>query len=131
MRLLAVATAAAVTLGATLVATTPLVAAPVAVLVAIPVPAALSRPQVEALFEKSVPQFQQLPGLIRKYYTIGGDNRAGGIYLYTSRAAAEAHFSEAWKAGVLKQWGRPAEVTYFDVPVAIDGKNPDGIEAAK
>jgi hypothetical protein len=63
---------------------------------------------------------------VRKYFTIGDDGRAGGIYLWSSRAAAEAWYTDAWKAGVQKRWGAPASVSYFDVPVAVDGANPEG-----
>ncbi len=101
----------------------PVVAEPVAVLVAIPIPAQLPEAKLRQLFEQSEPQFRVLPGLIRKYYTIGDDHRAGGIYLWRSRAAAEAWYTDAWKAGVLKQWGQPASVTYFAVPVVLEGTN--------
>ncbi|MFZ4690848.1 MAG: hypothetical protein ACOYLS_16570 [Polymorphobacter sp.] len=102
----------------------PVAAQPVAVLVAIPVPAGMPRAQLEGLFKASVPDYQKLPGLVRKYYTIGDDGRAGGIYLWSSRAAAQAWYSDAWKAGVQKRWGAPASVSYFDVPVLVDGTNP-------
>lgn len=98
-------------------------AGPVAVLVAIPIPAQLDRPKLESLMGQTVPRYQKLPGLIRKYFTIGDDNRAGGMYLFASRAAAEAWFNDAWKAGVAKQWGAPASVSYFDVPFVVDGEN--------
>jgi heme-degrading monooxygenase HmoA len=109
---------AALALG--MLATTPTVAAPVAVLVAVPVPAGLPRAQLEQAFAASVGDYKGKPGLIRKYYTIGDDGRAGGIYLWESRAAAEAWYNEAWKAQVLKRWGSPASVSYFDVPIVVD-----------
>lgn len=93
----------------------------VAVLVAIPIPAAMPRQALVAEFEKSVPQYRQLPGLVRKYYTIGDDNRAGGIYLFASRAAAEAWFTPEWRSKVQARWGSPPEVSYFAVPVTVDG----------
>jgi hypothetical protein len=82
--------------------------------------------ELEGLFKASVPDYQKLPGLVRKYFTIGDDGRAGGIYLWSSRAAAEAWFTDAWKAGVQKRWGAPVSVSYFDVPVVVDGANPAG-----
>ena len=94
--------------------------APVAVLVAVPVPAGLPRAQLEQAFAASVGDYQGRAGLIRKYYAIGDDNRAGGIYLWESRAAAQAWYNDAWKAGVLKRWGAPASVYYFDVPLVVD-----------
>jgi heme-degrading monooxygenase HmoA len=107
-------------------AAAPTLAAPVAVLVAVPIPAGMPRPQLEAAFRAAVPEYQKLPGLIRKYFTIGDDGRAGGIYLWSSRAAAEAWYNDAWKDGVQKRWGAPATVSYFDVPALTDGVNPDG-----
>jgi hypothetical protein len=104
----------------------PVAAEPVAVLVAVPVPKGMPKAQLAALFSQSVPEYARLPGLVRKYYTIGDDGRAGGIYLWSSRAAAEAWYNEAWQAGVLKRWGAPAVVSYFDVPVIVDGENPEG-----
>lgn len=119
---------------ALLLAAAPAAADPVAVLVAVPVPAAMPRPQLEAAFRAAVPDYQRLPGLVRKYFTIGDDGRAGGIYLWSSRAAAQAWYNDAWKAGVAKRWGAPASVTYFDVPAQVDGQladgqNPDGFKA--
>ena len=100
---------------------TPAIAAPVAVLVAVPVPAAMPRPRLEAAFVGAVPEYAKLPGLVRKYLTIGDDGTAGGIFLWSSRAAAEAWYNDAWQAGVLKRWGAPAKITYFDVPALTDG----------
>ncbi len=94
---------------------------PVAVTVNIPVPAQLPRAQLLAAFDASQPEFRAMPGLIRKYYSIGDDNRAGGLYLWSSRAAAEAHFSAAWQAAVVKRWGSPAALAYYDVPIVLDG----------
>lgn len=101
----------------------PATAGPVATLVAIPIPAQVDRATMVKLFEGSQPQYRAIPGLIRKYYTIGDDKRAGGIYLWTSRAAAEAFYTQAWRDAALKRWGQPAQVSYFDVPVVLDGAN--------
>ncbi|MEI6485895.1 MAG: hypothetical protein WCO11_06460 [Sphingomonadales bacterium] len=95
-------------------------ARPVAVLVAVPIPAGLPKDKLEGLFAASVGDYQGRAGLTRKYFTIGDDGRVGGIYLWESRAAAEAWFNDAWKANVLKRWGAPASVSYFDVPLVVD-----------
>lgn len=45
-------------------------------------------------FQSSAPKYQNLPGLIRKYYVRSEDGRfAGGVYLWETRAAAEKVFS--------------------------------------
>src|SRR5271167_4068870 len=93
----------------------------VAVVVKIPIPQGVSSAQVVAGMVKTVPEYQKLPGLVRKYYTLTDDGKYGGIYLFESRKAAEDHFNDDWRANILKTRGAPAEVTYFDVPLAIEG----------
>ena len=101
----------------------PVLAQQVAVLVVIPTPPGLPRERIEAGMKVSVPQYEKLPGLIRKYYTIQPDG-FGGIYLWKDRASAETWFNAAWHERVRKTYGRDGSVTYFDVPLAIDGKTP-------
>lgn len=93
----------------------------VAVVVKIPIPPKIDRAKLEAGMAKSVPEFQALPGLVRKYYTISDDEEFGGIYLWASRQAAEAHFSDDWRAKMMKSYRAPAEVAYFSVPIVVDG----------
>ncbi len=95
-------------------------AGPVAVIVAIPIPAGLTRPAIDALFIKTAPIYQAIPQLKQKYFTVNA-TRAGGIYLWTSRAAADAYYNDTWKARVTKTYGAPAELTFFDVPLVIQG----------
>jgi len=92
----------------------------VAVVVKIPIPAGLDRARLVAGMEKSVPKYQALPGLIRKYFTISDDQKFGGIYYWKSRSIAEAYYNDAWRANVVKKYGS-VEITYFDVPIAIEG----------
>jgi hypothetical protein len=98
----------------------PAAAQQVATLVAIPIPAGLPKAELVKLFEASQPQYRAVPGLVRKYYTVGDDGKAGGIYLWKDRASAQAWYSDAWRAGVQKRWGAPAEISWFEVPVTVD-----------
>jgi hypothetical protein len=93
----------------------------VAVVIRIPTPPGISRDQVIAIMKRSVPQFQALPGLVRKYFTISDDNRVGGVYLFVNRAAADAYFTPAWIAGVQKTYGATPDIIYLSSPVQIDG----------
>ncbi len=96
---------------------------PVAVVVSIPIPPQAPREFVIGKFRESVLQYQMVPGLIRKYFTLSDDNKFGGIYLYKSRAAAQAWFNASWKAKAVATYGAEPSVTYFDAPVIIEGKN--------
>lgn len=98
-------------------------AGPVAVVVAIPIPAGLSRDRIEALFKQQAPTFAAIPTLKQKYFTINEETRrAGGIYLWTDASAARAFYSDAWRARVKATYGADAELTWFDAPVIIQGK---------
>lgn len=92
---------------------------PVAVVVEVPTPAGAPRALIERGILASVPQYRAVPGLLRKYFTIGADD-FGGVYLFASRAAADAWFTEAWRARVVTTYGKPATMTYYDVPVVLD-----------
>lgn len=101
------------------VAETP-AAIPVTVVVTIPTPPGVTRARIEAGIKAAVPQYAKLPGLIRKYFTVN-DTGFGGVYLFRSRAAAEAWFNPAWHARVKSSYGTEGDVRYFDVPVITDG----------
>jgi hypothetical protein len=101
--------------------TTPSVTTRVAVLVDIAAPASITLPMIEAGMERSKPTYQAIPGLIRKYFTIGTDGSFGGMYLWTDRTAAQAWFSPAWRTRVIATYGSEPKVTYFDVPIVLDG----------
>jgi hypothetical protein len=92
---------------------------PVAVLVVVKTPPGVTRPMIEKGFEQAAPTYRQVAGLIRKYFTVN-DTGFGGMYLWTSRRAAEAWFSAAWRAKAKATYGSDPEVSWFDAPVLID-----------
>src|SRR5215813_11099919 len=72
-------------------------------------------------FESSAPKYQNLKGLVRKYYLRSEDGRtAGGVYLWESRAAAEAVYNDAWRARVEELYGSKPTIAWFDTPVVVD-----------
>lgn len=84
-------------------------------------PAPVSLPDATRMFESTVPKYQNLPGLIRKYYLRSEDGRtAGGVYLWESRAVAEKVYSGEWRERVAKLYGNARQVVYFDTPVIVD-----------
>ena len=122
MRFAIIAAAAAVLLPTLSMAQTPPAVAPsvqVTVSVSIPTPAGVPRATVEAGMARSVPTYAAVPGLIRKYFTIGQAD-FGGLYLFRDRVSAQAWFSDAWRARVVATYGAQPTVTYFDVPLVVD-----------
>jgi hypothetical protein len=95
----------------------------VAVVVTAKIPPGASRARVEEGIVASVPTYQNIPGLIRKFFTVNQDNY-GGMYLWTNRAAAEAWFTPEFVAKVKARTGADPQIIYFDSPVQIDNRAP-------
>ena len=88
-------------------------------------PQPISLEEATRRFESSAPKYRNVPGLIRKYYLRAEDGRtAGGVYLWESRAAAEATYSTQWCEYVTKAFGATPEITWFDTPVIVDNAAP-------
>jgi hypothetical protein len=84
-------------------------------------PAPLTLAEATQRFEASAPKYQGVPGLIRKYYIRSEDGLgAGGVYLWTTRQAAERALDSEWRARVTQLYGGAPTVTWFDTPVVVD-----------
>jgi hypothetical protein len=84
-------------------------------------PQPISIIQARDIFLSTAPKYQGMPGLIRKYYFLAPEgDRAGGIYLWQSREAAERLYNEEWKAFVLGKYGSAPTLTYLETPVVVD-----------
>lgn len=81
----------------------------------------ITREEARSIFLSTAPKYQGVPGLFRKCYILSQDGKtAGGIYLWQSRAHAEAMYTEGWKDFVREKYGTEPSVTYFDSPVVVD-----------
>lgn len=90
-------------------------------LVQFPFAEPLSLAEAQARFESSAPKYLALPGLIRKHYVLAEGGRAGGgVYLWESRAAAEAAYTDEWRGRVAALYGVDPIVTWFESPVTVD-----------
>jgi hypothetical protein len=57
--------------------------------------------------------------LIRKDY-LNGEAGTGGVYLWESRAAAEAWFTETRIAELTERFGARPRLTWYDTHVTVD-----------
>lgn len=84
-------------------------------------PNAVTLEQARAIFQSTAPNYRSVPGLIRKVYILSDDGRtAGGVYLWKTRADAQALYTDAWRAFVKEKYGTDPTVTYFNSPVVVD-----------
>jgi len=90
-------------------------------IVRFPVPGGLTPEAARDAFRASAPSYQNLPGLHRKYYLRTHDGAgAGGVYLWESRAAAEAVYTDEWRRRLTERYGAAPEVEYLDCPVIVE-----------
>jgi hypothetical protein len=84
-------------------------------------PKPVTREQARAIFLSTAPKYRGVQGLLRKTYVLSQDGATvGGIYLWNSRAEAEAMYTDAWRAFVREKYGTEPIVTYFESPVVVD-----------
>ncbi len=84
-------------------------------------PAPITRNEARSIFLSTAPTYRGVPGLLRKHYVLSEDGgTAGGVYLWNSRAEAEAMYTASWRSFVRDKYGTEPTVTYFDSPVVVD-----------
>ena len=77
---------------------------------------------VRSKFRDVLPEYESLAPLEAKYFTISDAGAFGGIYLWTTRADAEKHFDEAWRANVRQRRGVDADVLVMDALYVVQGR---------
>ena len=88
----------------------------------------LAQPTTLAEITKTVqataPKYQGVPGLLRKNYWLSQDGkRAGGIYVWESRADADRLYTPEWKVFVEGKYGIPPQIEYLHSPVMVDNRD--------
>jgi hypothetical protein len=82
---------------------------------------AYDRARFEAINRSTAPKYEGLPGLVSKAYWYDDDAREnGGIYLWETRAAAEATHDEAHLDRLESLYGVRPAVRWLDVPVFVN-----------
>jgi len=84
-------------------------------------PKPITREEASTIFQSTAPKYREVKGLVRKQYVLSEDGgTAGGIYLWKSRADAEAMYTDEWRSFVRGKYGTDPSVTYFESPVVVD-----------
>ena len=85
------------------------------------VPPRLDEAAIREQFQAVAGNYLGVPGLIRKYFGLTED-AAGviGIYLWETKEAADAFYSDEWKAGVTERWGAAPLRQEWVVPVVAE-----------
>lgn len=81
-------------------------------------------PEMTRIFQATAPKYLGLPGLLRKnYWTSEDGRRAGGIYVWASRADADRLYTADWKKFVEGKYGSPPQIEYLHAPVMVDNRD--------
>jgi hypothetical protein len=84
-------------------------------------PPGQSAEQITELFAKVAHIYVGVPGLVRKYFGFSEDRLSVvGIYLWESKAHADAFYSPEWVAGVKSRWGSMPAKTEWIVPQVVE-----------
>jgi hypothetical protein len=80
-----------------------------------------TREQAVAGATSTAPTYRSLAGngLLRKDY-LNGDAGTGGVYLWESREAAEAWFTEERLETLTERFGARPRLTWYDTHVTVD-----------
>lgn len=89
------------------------------------IPEQVSREDVIAKFDQSAPIYRDLDGLISKHYLLNDDeNKAGGVYVFQSRADADAWFTPEKIAWAEERFGK-ITLQHFAVPIDLTTSPPE------
>lgn len=81
----------------------------------------LSLEQATERFTTTASSYRGRDGLHSKAYIYGDDGtELGGFYIWESREAAEALYTDAWRARAREIYGVDPVVRYFEVPILIE-----------
>jgi len=73
-----------------------------------------------AHYRTIAPGFRDVPGLIRKQFIYAEDGWAGGVYLWETRAAAEAFYAGSWLDGIRERYGMDPHIRFFETACITD-----------
>lgn len=102
-------------------------------MVKIPIPEDLDLEGYTEHCDDVAPNFEGLPGLIRKNFLYSAEERvAGGVYFWESREAAEECYKEGgvWRKNIESFFHAEPQITYYHSPVVTDNALGQIIKAA-
>jgi hypothetical protein len=87
-------------------------------------PKPTSLDEITKTFQSTAPRYQGMAGLLRKNYFVSEDGcRAGGIYVWETRADAERVYTAEWQKLVESKYGSAPEIEFLHSPVMVDNRD--------
>jgi hypothetical protein len=71
----------------------------------------------------TIPRWRANPQLVRKHYLLSENaDECAGLYIWPSRAAAQAAHDAAWRAAVEQRTGAAPTIRTFDLQMLLDNE---------
>jgi hypothetical protein len=87
-------------------------------------PKPVSLDEITKTFQSTAPRYQGVAELLRKNYFVSEDGRrAGGIYVWETRADAERVYNAEWRKLVESKYGTPPDIEWLHSPVMVDNRD--------
>ena len=93
-------------------------------IVTFPIPDGMTREDVIARYDQSVPGWKANPDLLRKNYLYDAEaGKGGGVYTWKSIEAAKEGHGEAFRTRIRETFGADPDFAYYDTPIVIDNEH--------
>lgn len=94
-------------------------------------PPGMPRDEVVQGMREVAPIWRSNPELIRKTFLYDAANgRTGALYLWKTKAAADAAHDDAWRRRVREKYGSTPTRQFFETPLVVDNALGQTIEEA-
>jgi hypothetical protein len=91
-------------------------------IVRVPSPWYAPRFVIRGKFRDSVPEYEHLPGLESKYFTISDQGEFGGIYVWRSQADADAFYTKDWRQGIRERRGHDPNLRLLKAVFEVEAR---------
>ena len=86
-------------------------------------PPGMDRAAVLEDAKHTIPRWRANPDLLRKHYLLSEDGtECAGLYIWPTRAAAEAAHDATWRAAVAQRTGSAPSIRYFELQMLLDNE---------
>lgn len=81
--------------------------------------------------KRIAPNFQSIPGLVRKYFLFSEEQGlGGGVYLWQSREDADRCYAGVWRENFVRIFGVQPDIAFFNSPIVVDNEVKKIVAAA-
>ncbi len=94
-------------------------------------PKDIDRHKAEETFRKIAPLYQNMDGLIQKYFCFSEEGKGAGVYVWETREAAEKIYGGGvWRERIIELYGVEPEIQFYELLLTVDNATGKILTAA-